>query len=160
MPTGFGLFPFGLSPAGYGAPDGAPLPGDAYTLSVDTVLARDLDLKAKDYAVRLDETGAPHDEMDPLAQNVILRLSTRRGRLPFDPSFGNDFFNLRRAPLDLRAAAESAAALALQELVDAGDVAIVSVEADRTGGLGVMAVTWRDLRTSRERTTRTPRPAF
>ena len=68
-----------------GCPRRAPL----YVQTVDTVAARALSLATKDYAVDDDSTGSPHDAWDGLAQNVVLRLSTSKGRLPYAPTFGN-----------------------------------------------------------------------
>jgi len=150
---------FGTGYAGYtgfglGTPAGLPAPGATYTRSADLTPARALALADKDYAVDDDRTASPHDAWDGLAQNVVLRLTTRRGRLPFDLEFGNDFLNLDRAPLNLVAFARRAASQALADLVAARLVLILDVAATRQGGLAVMTVTWRDLRTSRERTVR------
>lgn len=148
----FGTGYAGFAPAGLGTPDGLPVPGAAYSPSADDVTARALDLPRKDYAVDDDSTGSPHDAWDGLVQNVVLRLTTRRGRLPYAPSFGNNFLNLDRAPLDLNGAAQRAATEALADLLALGQVALVEVTGSRTGGAAVMTVVWRDLRTGQERT--------
>ena len=147
----FGTGYAGFAPAGLGTPDGQPVPGAAYTQSADDVTARALDLPRKDYAVDDDSTGSPHDAWDGLAQNVVLRLTTRRGRLPYAPTFGNPFLNLDRAPADLNGAAQRAATEALADLLTLGQVALVSVTGERTGGVATMLVVWRDLRTGQER---------
>lgn len=150
----FGTGYAGYAPAGLGTPAGLPAPGAAYVQTVDTVAARALDLTAKDYAVDDDATGSPHDAWDGLAQNVVLRLTTRKGRLPFAPTFGNAFLALTRLPVDLTGYARKSADEALADLIAAGQVAIIEVTTDRIGGLAGMAVTWRDLRTGTERTSR------
>ena len=111
------------------------------------------DLATKDYAVDDDSTGSPHDAWDGLAQNVVLRLSTSKGtpavraylrqRLPQPGSRAAGPHRVR--PQD--------AAEALGDLIAAGQVELLSVTADRTGGLATMHVTWRDTRTLAERTT-------
>lgn len=148
----FGTGYAGYAPAGLGTPDGLPVPGAAYAPSADDVTARALDLPRKDYAVDDDSTGSPHDAWDGLAQNVVLRLTTARGRLPYAPTFGNPFLTLGRVPLDLNGAAQRAATEALSDLLSLGQVALVEVTGTRTGGAAVMTVTWRDLRTGQERT--------
>lgn len=147
----FGTGYAGYAPAGLGTPEGQPAPGAAYVPSADSVAARALDLAAKDYAVDDDTTASPHDAWDGLAQNVVLRLSTRRGKLPYMPTFGNAFLALDRAPADLKGFAQKAAVEALSDLLALGQVEIVSVDAQRTGGHAVMIVTWRDTRTQTER---------
>jgi hypothetical protein len=154
----FGTGYAGLSGFGLGTPTGLPSPGAAYLRSADLTPARALDLAARDYAVDDDTTASPHGAWDGLAQNVVLRLTTRRGRLPYAPTFGNAFLTLTRAPASLVDAASRAATDALADLIAAGEVAIVRVTADRSQGLAVMAVTWRDLRTQTERTTRSVAP--
>lgn len=154
---GVGAFPFGLSPAGYGAPDGQPAPGAAYVRTVDNVVARKLDTSLLDVAVEDDETGAPHEEWDPLYQQVTLLLSTPLGSLPFDRSFGNRWHLLTKAPADLAGEGARAAADALRRLTDTGEVVILGTEVEQSGGLAVLAVTWLDARTRRERTTRAAR---
>lgn len=149
----FGTGYAGYAPAGLGTPEGLPTPGAAYVQTVDTVAARALSLATKDYAVDDDSTGSPHDAWDGLAQNVVLRLSTSKGRLPYAPTFGNAFLSLDRVPLDLTGYARKSAAEALGDLIAAGQVELLSVTADRTGGLATMHVTWRDTRTLAERTT-------
>lgn len=150
----FGTGYAGYAPAGLGTPAGLPAPGAAYVQTVDTVAARALDLAAKDYTVDDDETGSPHDAWDGLAQTVVLRLTTRRGRLPYAPTFGNAFLNLDRLPLDLTGYARKSAAEALGDLIAAGQVELIDVTTDRQGGLAAMIVTWRDTRTGRQRTAR------
>ena len=154
----FGTSYAGQTGAGIGTPVGAPAPGSAYTRSADLVVARGLDLPRKDYLVDDDETAVPHEAWDGLAQNAVLRLTTRKGRLPYDRTFGNDFLNLDRVPAGLAAYAQRCAAEALGDLIAAGDVAIVSVTADRSQGLALMTVVWLDTRTSTERTTLTVAP--
>lgn len=148
----------GLSGFGLGTPTGLPAPGAAYLRSADLTPARALDLAAKDYAVDDDATASPHDGWDGLAQNVVLRLTTRRGRLPYAPTFGNAFLALDRVPADLTGYAARAATDALDDLLAAGEVEVVSVTADRSRGLAVMAVTWLDTRTRTERVTRAVAP--
>jgi phage gp46-like protein len=132
---------------------GLPVPGAGYESTADLVPARGLDFATKDYEVDDDETGVPHGSLDPLQQNVALRLTTQRGSLPFDRTFGNDFLNLTKLPLDLVGFARACADQALADLIASNQVEVLDVQADRTGGLAVMSVTWRDLRTGREPTT-------
>lgn len=148
----FGTSYAGLIGAGLGVPVGAPIPGSAYERNVDLVSARALDLPARDYLVDDDETGSPHGEWDGLAQTVALRLTTRRGRLPFDRALGNDFLNLDRVPVDLAGFAQRCAVDALGDLISTGQVRLQSVTADRSRGLAVMTVVWVDTRTQTERT--------
>lgn len=154
---GFGLTSFGLTASGFGSTAGQPSPGSGYAPTVDNVLGRKVDFPAKDYAVNYDATGCPHESQDPVAQQVAFRLTTRKGRLPYDLAFGNDWLNLGKMPADLAGFGLRAANLALQDLINAGAVRIVSVEVERDGGTAIQAVTWLDLRTRRERTTRTRR---
>lgn len=150
----FGTGYAGFAGFGLGAPTGIPAPGAAYLRSADLSPARALDLANRDYLTDDDQTGSPHEAWDGLAQNVVLRLTTRRGRLPFDLTFGNDFLNLDRVPANLDAVARTAAVAALSDLLTAGLVQIDDVTTDRIGGLAAMIVTWRDLRTQTARATR------
>ena len=154
---GFGITAFGLTASGFGSTASQPAPGSGYTPTVDSVLSRKIDFPAKDYVVDYDATGCPHESQDPVAQQVAFRLTTRLGRLTYAPDFGNDWLNLGKAPADLAGFGLRSAALALQDLVNASAVQIVSVEVERDGGTAIQAVTWLDLRTRRERTTRTRR---
>lgn len=155
--SGFGIYPLGLGPAGFGSPTGAPAPGAGYTVTVDNVVARRMDTVARDVVVDLDETGAPHEEWDPLYQQVTLRLGTPLGSLSYDLAFGNEWHLLTKAPADLDGFADRTARTALRDLTDAREIEILSVAAERQGGLAVQAVTWIDRRTRRERTARITR---
>jgi hypothetical protein len=150
---GFGSQPAGISAGGLGTPLGLPSPGTSYESVADLVAARAIDLATRDYVV--DDTGAFHGSWDPLLQRVVLALTTRRGRLPFEQTLGNDFLNLQKAPADLQASAKNSAALALKDLTDAGLVAIDAVEVLQVGGAAVEAVTWTDLAKRQQRTTAT-----
>jgi hypothetical protein len=150
----FGTGYAGLSGFGLGVPFGQPAPGAAYLRSADLSPARALDLAAKDYLTDDDKTGVPHGSWDGLKQNVVLRLTTRPGRLSFAPDYGNPFLNLTRVPANLGDFATTSATTALADLIAAGEVEIESVTADRSVGLALMAVTWRDTRTLRTTTTR------
>lgn len=155
--AGFGTHPFGLSPAGFGSPTGAPSPGGSYALTVDNVVARKLDTALFDVVVDLDETGAPHEEWDPLYQQVIFLLTTPLGSLSYDRTFGCEWLLLAKAPLDLAGFGDRSARTALRGLTDSGRIEILSVEVEQRGGLAILAVTWLDTRTRRERTARIPR---
>lgn len=137
----------GLAPAGLSSPVGLPAPGLGYESTADLVAARALDLSARDYLVDDDQTAVPHEAWGELAQNVVLRLTTPRGSLPLDRTFGNRFLLLRKAPVDLVGAARDGALGALSDLISSGQVQLVSVTADRVGGTAVAVVTWRDTRT-------------
>lgn len=154
---GFGSSYFGLFPGGFGLPVGAPAPGASFVRTVDNVLARKLDTANLDVVVDLDETGAPHEDWDPLYQQVIFALTTPLGSLPFDAAFGNEWLLLDKAPLDLAGFADRSARTALRSLTDAGQIAILSVASEQQGGLAIQAVTWLDRRTRAERGARIPR---
>jgi hypothetical protein len=151
---GFGLQPAGISAGGLGTPLGLPLPGSTYESVADLTPARSIDLQARDYAVDTDTTGAPHGVWDPLLQNVVLRLTTKRDRLAYARAFGNGFLSQTRTPADIQAAALAWAEDALHDLIEAGQVRIESVEASADRGAGVEAVTWVDVAKNAERTTR------
>lgn len=151
---GFGAQPAGITAAGLGTPLGLPLPGLSYESVADLVAARAIDLATKDYVVNSDDH-AFHAAWDGLLERVVLALTTRRGRLPFDKLTGNDFLNLQKAPADLQASAKNSAAIALKDLTDAGLVAIDSVEVLQDGGSAIEAVTWTDLAKRQQRTTAT-----
>lgn len=152
---GFGLQPAGTSAAGLGTPLGLPLPGESYDRSTNIPAARGLDLATKDYAVDADSESVAHEEMDPVEQRVVLALTTRRNRLPFDRNVGNDFLNARKAPPDIQALARNTAEEALEEMTGAGEIRIDSVEALQSGGRAIEIVTWTNLATKQERTTAT-----
>lgn len=147
---GAGLQGAGLSPAGCGAPEEAPAPGQTATPRLDLTPARALDLRARDYLVDDARDGVPHEAWDGLAQNVVLRLGTRRGSLAFDREFGNDWLNLTRSPGDLAAFGRRCVDQALVELVRSQQVAVVSTTVEQLGGVAVLVVVWRDLRTGRD----------
>lgn len=152
---GFGLQPAGISAAGLGTPLGLPLPGHAYDTRTDLVAARRINLATKDYDVDADSENLSHEAMDAIEQRVVLALTTKRRRLPFDRNRGNDFLNARKAPADIQALARNSAEEALLEMTQAGEVRIDSVEALQEGGRAIEIVRWTNLATRQERVTAT-----
>jgi len=152
---GFGVQPFGTTAGGVGSPSTLPAPGYNYEAIIDLVPAREIDLLMRDYVVDDDTAGVPHDEMDPVTQSVILRLTTRKGSLAFDRTFGNDLLNATKATGDLQRSGERAVRECLGDLLQIGAVILRYVAVTTyPGGVLLLEVGWTNTATSQERVTR------
>lgn len=154
---GFGLQPAGISANGLGAPADWPVPGQTYSAIAGLVAAKAIDPMAHDYITAPLLPGYPLVGVDPIAQRVLLALSTKLGQLGFSPVTGNDFLNLRVDNGALQKTALRAAQVALADIIKSGAIQIVSVQATRDGGAALEAVTWINTASGLPQTTPVPR---
>lgn len=146
---GFGTQYAGITSAGTGTPIDSPTPGQAYAVNPGIVAARRIDLRVKDYAADEDTLGAPFEATDPVDQQVVLALTTRRGDIAALPDFGLDFFNLPKLPANPQLFVQRDVERALADLLRDGKVQLLAVEVQVEGSTAVLSVTYQQPKTKR-----------
>jgi hypothetical protein len=104
------------------------------------VVSRKIDPHTKDYERESD--GLPVAEKS-IRMRVLLALSQIRGEYYPDPAFGDDSNRIDRDQAGLIKTVYRNAALALKDMIDAGEVEIVRVDVTVGEGKWARAVLWR-----------------
>lgn len=141
MPTGFGTMPMGLSPAGFGTGDDAPVPPTGEWGS------RYIDVQTGDFAV--DATTRQLKQMPALRQRFLIRLKERFGSSSVRPLDGVKL--PKKIDETVEREMDDAVRIAMRQETDVEKIArIDSVKVQRTpGNTGrvVTLVSYTDLTT-------------
>lgn len=153
MPLGVGLAPAGVSVAGFGQVDAAPVPPK--TLLVDTYNgqqdnARRIDPYTKGYV--MDAQGRIAG-MNGVQQLVYLAVATVRNSSALN-NFGNPAGSVRKIGTNVVSQLQDAYRLALKDLTDRKLISIddITVTSPKLGA-EMVNVRWRDLTTGLEQVT-------
>lgn len=154
--AGFGIQPAGLSPAGWGTPDLADVPGGALlrdTATGKSLGSRKIDSRSRDY--ELDENGRILGEAD-VRHLVRMALTTLKDSSAMH-SFGLDTTGMSRITGDFERRLLGAVTEAVRHLVTGGLIAVLGISQYRAGASGGLRegqvyarFRWRDLTTSQE----------
>lgn len=143
MPLGFGLAPWGTSIFGYGATDQLTSDKTPVYQKADGTpgTARLIDLATGDYV--LSETGR-FVGVDEVEQAVYLRLFTMKGSSIL-AGLGQDISSLKVMGENIQRKVEDAVNVALNDLIQAEMVEVVSVSVEVEKNRLAYVVEWRDV---------------
>ncbi len=154
--SGFGVQPAGTSPAGWGTPDLADIPGGAVLRDPATgksLGSRKIDSRSRDY--ELDENGRILGEAD-VRHLVRMALTTVRDSSVLR-SFGLNTTGMSRITGDFERRLLGAVTDAVRHLVTGGQIEVLGISQYRAGVNGGLRegqvyarFRWRDLTTSQE----------
>jgi hypothetical protein len=160
MPIGAGLYPAGVSPAGYGVPDSAAVPNNAPLPGQTTGLpqtGRYIDPVTKDYVFTTD---GRLQGLATVPQLVQLALTTILGSAAVT-NVGQTFTLVQEKGAGFAQQMRAKVTSALSDLVKRNLVQIKSIAVDEpqsSPDAGIVRVRWIDLTTGVEQTTAAGQP--
>lgn len=142
-PLGFGFFPFGASPFGYGQPGKAGVSNSPIYQKSDGKegTARFIDPYSRDYVLTDNGRFLGADEVE---QAVYLALTTAKGSSVLS-DLGQSFTNLQIAGENLQRRVEDEVNVALNDLIQAEMIELIAVSAQYQNNRLTVKVEWRDV---------------